>query len=185
MQLPSGDTLVVVKPLTRAQLNAAAAGNQLIQDALYLITDENRLTVATSAGAHSAHALQGETGGGGIVAKVKVTFTAAGAMTLVGAENVSSVTRTGAGMYTVNFAKAIPAGCVLHTASGRFGDNNSFEGMAIGIDRRAGNGISTTAANLVIHAEMIASALYDPYNGATANSWLYVAFSDPTVSIVG
>lgn len=50
---------------TRAQIDAAAAANSLRVGEMYLITDENRLTVGTASNAHQAAAKQGEGGSGG------------------------------------------------------------------------------------------------------------------------
>ena len=49
---------------TRAQVDAAAAANNLRPGEVYLITDEARLTVGTAANAHSPVAKQSEAGGG-------------------------------------------------------------------------------------------------------------------------
>lgn len=48
---------------TRAQIDAAATANAIRTGEVYLITDEARLTVGTSANAHQALAKQGEGGG--------------------------------------------------------------------------------------------------------------------------
>ncbi len=50
---------------TRAQIDTAAALNALKPGEIYLISDEERLTVGTAANAHSAMAKQSEAGGGG------------------------------------------------------------------------------------------------------------------------
>lgn len=50
---------------TRAQIDAAAGANSLKQGEVYLITDEDRLTVGTSVAAHVPMAKQSEIGGGG------------------------------------------------------------------------------------------------------------------------
>ena len=50
---------------TRSQIDAAATAGQLQSGEIYLITDENRLTVGTGASAHHATAKQSEIGGGG------------------------------------------------------------------------------------------------------------------------
>lgn len=128
-------------------------------------------------------------GGGGsagnVVAKAKVEFSNTGAMTLVGDENIASVTRTGAGLYTVEFTNPIPAGCVLGATSGRFGDNVSTqEGLLIGLSRLAGEGVTTAEARLTIHAALVAG-LFDPYESASDNSWIYFEIVDPTVASSG
>lgn len=50
---------------TRAQVDAAASGSQLRTGEVYLITDEERLTVGTANNAHTPLAKQSEAGGGG------------------------------------------------------------------------------------------------------------------------
>jgi hypothetical protein len=51
---------------TRAQIDAAATANQLKPGEIYLITDENRLTVGTAINSHAATARQGEGAGANI-----------------------------------------------------------------------------------------------------------------------
>lgn len=53
---------------TRAQIDAAATASGLKAGEVYLITDENRLTVGTAVNAHQPAAKQGEGGGGGSAA---------------------------------------------------------------------------------------------------------------------
>jgi hypothetical protein len=48
-----------------AQINAAAAANGLRQGEVYLVTDQNRLTVGTAVNAHEPLAKQSEAGSGG------------------------------------------------------------------------------------------------------------------------
>ena len=54
-----------IKSGTRAQLNAAAAANQLIAREPYFITDESRFAVGTATNSYQAMAKEGEGGGGG------------------------------------------------------------------------------------------------------------------------
>lgn len=56
---------VKVKRGTRAQLNAAAAANQLNQGEPYLITDEDRFAIGLSASSYKDFAKLSEAGGGG------------------------------------------------------------------------------------------------------------------------
>jgi hypothetical protein len=49
---------------TLAQINAAATANALRQGEIYLVTDQNRLTVGTAVNAHEPLAKQSEAGGG-------------------------------------------------------------------------------------------------------------------------
>lgn len=114
-----------------------------------------------------------------VVAKAKVLFSGAGAISLEGAENVDSVTRTGDGCYTVEFTENIPAGCVM-LGNGRFGDNAlTREAILLGISRITDEGITTTHAHLVVHAAVIETALFDPYESGRPNSWIYFEIIDP------
>lgn len=56
---------VKVRRGTRAQLNALAAANGLVQYEPLLITDEQRSGVATAVNAYATSAKEGEGGGGG------------------------------------------------------------------------------------------------------------------------
>jgi mevalonate kinase len=58
---------VQIKRGTLAQLTAAASANQLLEGETYLITDEQRLAVATASNAFTRHAKLSEAGGGGSV----------------------------------------------------------------------------------------------------------------------
>jgi hypothetical protein len=62
-----------IKRGTRAALNALAAANGLLAGEEYLITDENRVAVATSISTYQAYAKQGE-GGGASILPVTVTL---------------------------------------------------------------------------------------------------------------
>ena len=64
---------------SRAQINAAATANALKTGEIYLITDEARLTVGTSAGAHQPLAKQGEGGGSDPWAWIKLAADVANA----------------------------------------------------------------------------------------------------------
>lgn len=59
---------VLIKRGTRAQIDAAAASNQLAEGELYLITDEDRLAVGTSASTYSTVALTSEISSGSATA---------------------------------------------------------------------------------------------------------------------
>lgn len=50
---------------TRTALNALAANSQLVPWQLYVLSDENRVAIATSASAYQTFAKEGEGGGGG------------------------------------------------------------------------------------------------------------------------
>ncbi len=64
---------------TRAQLDAAASANQLVQGETYLITDEARLAIGTAANAYQAAAKQGEGGGLAAVKSALISLAASGA----------------------------------------------------------------------------------------------------------
>lgn len=114
---------------TRAQVDAAAAANNLRTGEVYLITDEARLTVGTAANAHSPVAKQSEAGGGGDpwtwqklasdVVNSTVTLAPVTGLSFVAAENTSylvqvfgalqsAATTTGA-----TLAVDIPSGTVI------------------------------------------------------------------------
>lgn len=120
-------------------------------------------------------------GGSGVVAKVKASFSSTGVMTLAGAENVSAVVRTAPGCYRIDFASAIPPGCVLGRASGRFNTLEFDTVMVVGTSRRSSEGVTTTHANILI---MSGTTAYDPYANGTDGSWFYVEIIDPTVNLI-
>lgn len=113
----------------------------------------------------------------GIVAKAKVNFASDGTITLVGATNVASVTRVGAGNFEVTFTSAIPADCVC-LMNGRFGDVSSeFPLLILAVDHEAGKGLTTT--KFQFHTVDQNTAI-DPYSSSRANSWVYFEIKDPT-----
>lgn len=67
--------LIRVKGGTRAQLDAAAAANQLAEREPYFISDEDRLAVGTAANGYSAMAKEGEGGSAPPVDALTVTYT--------------------------------------------------------------------------------------------------------------
>lgn len=136
--------------------------------------------VVTDAGGGQANiTISGGGGGGsGIVASVKVDFDTAGVMTLVGANNVSGVTRLSTGKYEISFTSAIPSGCAM-LGSGRFGDNSSDEGVLLTPSRVSGEGIGTTTAQVFVHAAVL-GGVYDPYDAGRANSWFFIQIIDAT-----
>lgn len=140
----------------------------------------NTITIAATGG--------GGGGGGGarpIVAKAKVEFSTTGVITLVGAENVASVTRVSAGIYDVVFSNPIPAGCVALISS-RFGDVvGAHEAGAPGVDRPPGKNVTTTGFTIVNWSAHLTSGPYDPWDGNNPNSWMYFEVIDPTVSSGG
>ena len=119
----------------------------------------------------------------GVVAKVKVNFSTSGVISLVGAENVSSVTRTGTGLYTVTFTSAIASGCVLGRTSGRFFTQASYEGLVVTVSRLSGEGITTTSAKLFIQTPGF-SGVYDPWNPGDSGGWFYVEIVNPTINLL-
>ncbi len=50
---------------TRSALNALVASSGLITGQIYLLTDENRIAIATSANTYETFAKESEAGGGG------------------------------------------------------------------------------------------------------------------------
>lgn len=121
----------------------------------------------------------------GIVAKTRVNFSTTGVMTLIGAQNISSLTRNNPGRYTVNFTSPVPVNTVLGRATGRFGDfATTDEQLQIGVSRQTGQGIFTNTANLTIRATyQTAVTFFDPYDSGRPGSWIYIEFLDPTVNL--
>lgn len=125
----------------------------------------------------------GPGGASNVMAKGRIQWDSAGVATVVGGYNVASVTRDSAGHFTVAFTNPIPAGCVAKM-SGRFGDTSSNDVMIVGVDRAAGQGVTTTELNFVSQVSDNSGA-FDPYAAATANSWVYFEVIDPTAPMPG
>ena len=114
---------------TRAQVDAAAAANNLRTGEVYLITDEARLTVGTAANAHSPVAKQSEAGGGGDpwtwqklasdVVNSTVTLAPVTGLSFVAAQNTSylvqvfGVLQSAATTTGATLAVDIPSGTVI------------------------------------------------------------------------
>ena len=114
---------------TRAQVDAAAAANNLRTGEVYLITDEARLTVGTAANAHSPVAKQSEAGGGGDpwtwqklasdVVNSTVTLAPVTGLSFVAAQNTSYLVRvfgvlqSAATTTGATLAVDIPSGTVI------------------------------------------------------------------------
>jgi hypothetical protein len=58
-------TKVLNKRGTRSEINSAATANGLNAGEVYLITDENRIAMGTSANTYESYAKESEAGGGG------------------------------------------------------------------------------------------------------------------------
>lgn len=114
---------------TRAQVDAAAAANNLRTGEVYLITDEARLTVGTAANAHSPVAKQSEAGGGSDpwtwqklasdVVNSTVTLAPVTGLSFVAAQNTSYLVRvfgvlqSAATTTGATLAVDIPSGTVI------------------------------------------------------------------------
>ena len=114
---------------TRAQVDAAAAANNLRPGEVYLITDEARLTVGTAANAHSPVAKQSEAGGGSDpwtwqklasdVVNSTVTLAPVTGLSFVAAQNTSYLVRvfgvlqSAATTTGATLAVDIPSGTVI------------------------------------------------------------------------
>lgn len=70
---------VLNKRGTRAELNTAAAANQLSAGEVYLITDENRLAVGLTTSTYETYAKASEAGGGGTSSGFETNFLLMGA----------------------------------------------------------------------------------------------------------
>lgn len=130
-----------------------------------------------------------QTGGGGggasnIVAKAYITFSSGGGITINHGLNIASFTEDADGRFTATFTSAIPAGCIV-MADGRFGDNASNNVMIVGASRRSGEGVTTTAVNLVCMIPGNDGGAFDPYSGATSGGFIYFEVIDPSAALPG
>lgn len=73
-------------------------------------------------------------GGGGVVAAANFTVVG-GVVTLVKAFNVASIVRTGAGLFTVNFARDLASANYAFSAGGKFEDFGNSATVYSGPDR--------------------------------------------------
>lgn len=124
---------------------------------------------------------QNSTGGGDVPqlkarAYVVVTNpnTVGTALTLTNNTNVGSSSITAQGRYRFTFTSAIPANCVLYTAFGRFPTATDEAVPLFGVDRRSGQGLTTTAIDITVCVENATSPAFDPV-------WFYFEVRDPAV----
>ncbi len=163
---------------TRAQVDAAAAANALRAGEVYLITDEARLTVGTSASTHQPAAKQGEGGGdpwtwiklAADVVNNTVTHAAATGLSFAAAANTmylveligtfqSAIATTG-----IALALDIPSGTVTGMAVHQSNATmlTGTEQIADAVTTGATTGVRAGATNIPIRANFIVSV------GATA-----------------
>jgi hypothetical protein len=122
---------------TRAQIDAAAAINALRPGEIYLIADEARLTVGTSANAHSAMAKQSELGGGGADPWVWQKL----------ASDVANSTVTLAPVTGFSFTAAANTSYLVHVF-GAFQSAAITTGIALALDIPSGSIIGQTTASI-------------------------------------
>ena len=140
---------------TRAQVDAAAAANALRVGEVYLITDEARLTVGTSASTHQPAAKQGEGGGdpwtwiklGADVANNTVTSAAATGLSFTAAANT---------MYLVELI-------------GTFQSAIATTGIAVALDIPSG-----TVAGMAVHQSNATTLTGTVAAALPAYSWIVV-----------
>ncbi|GAA3738653.1 hypothetical protein GGR91_001825 [Sphingorhabdus rigui] len=163
---------------TRAQVDAAAAANALRAGEVYLITDEARLTVGTSASTHQPAAKQGEGGGDpwtwskltADVANNTITPAAATGLSFAAAANTMYLVeligtfQSAAATTGIALALDIPSGAVsgmtVHPASAT--TLTGTEQIADAVTTGATTGVRVGATNIAIRANFIVSI------GATA-----------------
>lgn len=163
---------------TRAQITAAAAANALRVGEVYLITDEARLTVGTSANTHQPAAKQGEGGGdpwtwiklAADVANSTVTPAAATGLSFAAAANTMYLVeligtfQSASATTGIALALDIPSGAVsgmtVHPSSGT--SLAGTEQIADAVTTGATTGVRAGATNVAIRANFIVSV------GATA-----------------
>jgi hypothetical protein len=149
---------------TRAQIDAAAAINALRPGEIYLIADEARLTVGTSANAHSAMAKQSELSGGGAdpwvwkklasdVANSTVTLASVTGLSFTAAANttyrveVSGAFQSAATTTGIALALDIPSGSVIGSAVNPVSAIGSGSSEQIADNATTGATSSVRAAN--------------------------------------
>jgi hypothetical protein len=179
---------------TRAQVDAAAAANALRAGEVYLITDEARLTVGTSANAHQPAAKQGEGTGdpwtwiklAADVANSTVTPAAATGLSFAAAANTmylvevigtfqSAATTTGIAL-ALDIPSGSVAGITVHQSN--TATLTGAEQIADGITAGATTGVRAAATNVPIRANFIVSV------GATAGQVQLLFRSEVAASAV-
>jgi hypothetical protein len=163
---------------TRAQVDAAAAANALRAGEVYLITDEARLTVGTSASTHQPAAKQGEGGGdpwtwiklAADVANNTITPVAATGLSFAAAANtmylveIIGTFQSAAATTGIALALDIPSGSVagmtVHQSNATA--LTGAEQIADGTPTGATTGVRAAATNIPIRANFVVSV------GATA-----------------
>ena len=163
---------------TRAQVDAAATANALRVGEVYLITDEARLTVGTSASTHQPAAKQGEGGGdpwtwiklAADVANSTITPAAATGLSFAAAANTMYLVeligtfQSAAATTGIALALDIPSGAVsgmtVHPASAT--TLTGAEQIADAVTTGATTGVRAAATNIPIRANFVVSV------GATA-----------------
>ena len=163
---------------TRAQVDAAAAANALRVGEVYLITDEARLTVGTSASTHQPAAKQGEGGGdpwtwiklAADVVNNTVTHAAATGLSFAAAANTmylveligafqSAIATTGIAL-ALDIPSGTVAGMAVHQSNATM--LTGTEQIADAVTTGATTGVRAGATNIPIRANFIVSV------GATA-----------------
>lgn len=120
---------------TRAQIDAAAAGNAIRTGEVYLITDEARLTVGTAANAHQPLAKQGEGGGSDPWTWQKL------------AADVANSTTTLAAVTGLSFT-AVANTTYLVEVIGAFQSAATTTGIAVALDIPSGSVIGQVLPNI-------------------------------------
>lgn len=163
---------------TRSQVDAAAAANALRVGEVYLITDEARLTVGTSANTHQPAAKQGEGDGdpwtwiklAADVANNTVTSAAATGLSFAAAANTmylveligafqSAIATTGIAV-ALDIPSGTVAGMAVHPSNATM--LTGTEQIADAVTTGATTGVRAGATNIPIRANFIVSV------GATA-----------------
>lgn len=163
---------------TRAQVDAAAAANALRVGEVYLITDEARLTVGTSASTHQPAAKQGEGGGdpwtwiklAADVVNNTVTHAAATGLSFAAAANTmylveligtfqSAIATTGIAV-ALDIPSGTVAGMAVHPSNATM--LTGTEQIADAVTTGATTGVRAGNTNIPIRANFVVSV------GATA-----------------
>jgi hypothetical protein len=179
---------------TRAQVDAAATANALRVGEVYLITDEARLTVGTSASTHQPAAKQGEGGGdpgtwsklAADVANSTITPAAATGLSFAAAANMtylvevigtfqSAIATTGIAL-ALDIPSGAVSGMIVHPSSAT--SLTGTEQIADAVTTGATTGVRSGGANVPIRANFIVSV------GATAGQVQLLFRSEVAASAV-
>lgn len=142
------------------------------------ITTDASITVTnpTTGEAHLV-AAGGGSGGARVVAAARVDCTNPAAPVIAYGTNVSGITKTGTGRYTITFTNPIDPTKVAFSGGGQWSTLSAVEIVVLGIDREPGAGLTSTSISVMnYYINPAAIQIYD------ANNWFSFELTDVTAS---